>query len=172
VADADSLWTSPKTILSIVVALTGVAGLVVTIYLHNRDSGKSTPHVADVTLTARVRQFSERCPATFDYDGAITVDRGSGTVTYRFIHRDGLGQEEVQEPVKTAQVDGPRTVPVRYQWTANIPVGAISRTVTLEVLSPVSDRSPGVTVSGYCDANAPPSPPTPPPEVPGGPPSG
>lgn len=171
-ADADSRWTSPKTILAIIgIGLTG-AGVAVA-YVNGRDAGgddSPAVRVTEVDLTAPVQHFGVRCPHTFSYEGAITVETGVGRVGYRFLFRDGISAHETSGPVKSVAVDGPQTVPVRYEWTATIPRGAVSRTVTLEVITPTNMRSRPVTVSGTCDDRYPEGPPVPPPDV--GPPSG
>lgn len=158
-------WKAPAVVAAVV---TGFFGVWVTLIKDAGDEGAKL-HVADVELASPVGEFYVRCPTTIPFEGEISVDRGSGAVSYRFRYTDGFNGREETGPIMEAQFDGPRTATVSFDWTPSIPAGRVSRTVTLEVLSPASLRSEPVTVSGTCDARLPPGPPEPPPMVPGAP---
>jgi hypothetical protein len=148
-------------------------GGVVAVYTSRADSPEPTPalvRVARVELSADVGTFSARCPITIDFTGRIDVESGTGEVIYRWLRSDGFMEPTSVGDRETVAVDGPGTVLVTDEWTANIPVGEVARTNVLEVLEPRNMKSEPVLVSGRCDADLPEGPPVPPPQVPGGPP--
>lgn len=163
-------WRAP----AVIVSLLGVIATVVVAVITRDGSGGAAeaPHVVDVSLDARTREFYLRCPTTLFFDGSISVDAGHGQVGYQFVYRSDLDGPETREPVRSVRVDGPSSTPVRYTWTPTIPQGDVFRTVVLEVISPVTRRSSEVTIRGRCDANLPAGPDVPPPDVPGAPPGG
>lgn len=156
-------WAAPVVVAAVITGLFGVW----VAFIKEGGGENGGPHVAEVQLSSTIGQFNVRCPTTVRFDGEISVDRGSGAVSYRFRYSDGFNNPEQTGPVQEASFDGPRTATVTFDWTPTIPSGRVSRTVTLEVLNPTSLRSEPVTVSGTCDARLPPGPTEPPPRVPG-----
>jgi hypothetical protein len=155
---------------SIAVALIGGA---VAIYT-NKDDGGDPPadpvRVAGVSVETDVSSFTVRCPITVTFTGTLDVESGTGDVVYRWLRSDGFNQPTATGDRQRVAVAGPGSVTVTDEWTANVPVGDVARTVTLEVLEPRNLRSEPVVASGTCDASLPEDPLAPPPQVPGGPP--
>jgi hypothetical protein len=155
---------------TITAALIGGAALIVA----NRDDAKDDPadsvRVAAASVAADAASFYVRCPFTVTFTGTIDVESGTGYVVYRWLHSDGFNQPTSRGERQRVKVDGPGNVTLTDEWIANVPVGEIARTVTLEVLEPRQLLSEPALSSGICDANLPEGPPVPPPQVPGGPP--
>jgi hypothetical protein len=129
--------------------------------------------IASVVSSSKVGTFNVRCPFAVQFIGKIDVASGMGTITYRWLRQDGgPGSPTVVGDRQTVTAGGPGTIEVRDEWTANVPVGEVGRSETLEVLTPNNLRSNTVSVSGRCDYRLPAGPPNMPPDVPGGPPGG
>lgn len=126
--------------------------------------------VAGVTLSSQIGTFAVRCPVTIVFEGTIDVEQGTGEVVYRWLRSDGFNQPTTAGERQRIAVDGPGSVTVTDEWIANVPVGDVARTTTLEVLQPGNVKSDPVVVTGLCDADLPPGPPAPPLQVPGDPP--
>jgi hypothetical protein len=161
------------------IALIGTIGgaLIVagtSIYLANRGDDSDPPadpvRVAGASVAVDAASFYVRCPFTVTFSGTIDVQSGAGRVVYRWLHSDGFNQPIAAGERQTVAVDGPGNVTLSDQWIANVPMGEVARTVTLEVIEPRQLRSNPVLASGTCDATLPEGPPVPPPQVPGGPP--
>ena len=161
-------WHKSTTIVAAVIGLVGVlitAAVTLVTQLGGSDSAPESLRVSEVALDAPVRSFLVRCPTTLVFEGRISVARGSGDVTYRFVHTDVMGGAENAEPIQVVSFDGPGSSPVRHEWSPTVPTGQVFRTAVLEVISPVTRRSEPVTISGTCDATLPEGPPGPPPDV-------
>jgi hypothetical protein len=158
----------PTVVGAVVTGLLGlVTALIVALVQGSSGGTPATPGVTvqDVSLSSKVGSFNVKCPVTFAYEGRISVSEGRGDVAYRFVYREGIDDAETTGDIQTVSFAGPGSAPVRHEWTPSIPDGEVSRSVTLEVLRPLTRRSNTVTISGRCDASLPDPPNVPPPDV-------
>jgi hypothetical protein len=167
-ANPKESWSTPSIVVGIVgVIATAVVSIGIAIYQHESGSATEPPvNIDSIHLAAPVTSFNLRCPTTLVYDGRIDVDSGRGTASYQFSYHDGIDGSEKYEPIKEIKVAAGST-DVRYEWRPSIPIGEVSRTVTLHTIDPVRRSTSPVTITGRCDAGLPEGPSSPPPD-PGG----
>jgi hypothetical protein len=153
-----------------VAVIGGIVTLVVEFGKDDPPEDTNPVQVAGVALDAETTSFYVQCPITVAFTGTIDVESGTGDVVYRWLRTDGFNQPTSVGERQRISVDGPGSVSVTDEWTANVPFGDVARTNVLEMLEPENLRSESVVVSGRCDSRLPEGPAVPPPQVPGGPP--
>ena len=78
------------------------------------DDGCPLPgfHVVSANLGVTPREYVGPCPVLFTFSGTITLEVGSGTVSYQFVRSDLS-----ESPTRTLTFDSPGTQDVSWGWS-------------------------------------------------------
>jgi hypothetical protein len=89
------------------------------------------------------------CPKRFTFAGFITLEAGSGPVSYEFVRSDGI-----VSPRDPLTFDSPGTQDVSYEWTLRgVPGGgdSFSGWVVIRILEPEEYESNRANFSVTCE---------------------
>jgi hypothetical protein len=102
--------------------------------LHGADYGRLSRGLPRRrSVENRVDPFtgSVDCPVTVHFSGRISVSRGSGTVSYRWVRSDGA-----RGPVESLAFTGPGSQTVQTTWTLGAPGAALRHSERIDILEP------------------------------------
>ena len=100
---------------------------------------------SEALLRADPFSYSGACPIRITFSGRISVSRGSGTVSYRFIRSDGASA-----PVQVLTFTGPGSKDVTNTWQLGGPGFTYSGWEALRVMDPQQVDSDQATFRVVC----------------------
>ena|SRR5437016_1938780 len=149
-------------IAAIIVALTGLLTFAYQNHLLGLNESPTTPTqtatptasvsssassllISEVFLRADPFDYSGTCPIRIILSGRVSVSRGSGTVSYRFIRSDGASA-----PVQTANFTGPGSMDVTDTWQLGGPGFTYAGWEAIRLLDPQQVESAHATFRVVC----------------------
>ena len=149
-------------IAAVIVALTGLLTFVYQNHFLGLNESPTTPTltarptapvsssapsvlISEVFLRADPFDYSGTCPIRITLSGRISVSRGSGTVSYRFIRSDGASA-----PVQTVNFTGPGSMDVTNAWQLGGPGFTYSGWEAIRLLDPQQVDSAHATFRVVC----------------------